>query len=87
MTTAKLPQISRLLMVASALAISQATGAEVFINGDFGSFGGAPANAANVPTGWFQTIPGLTVSQSPLNSAFTNVFANNGRSFSLLGKR
>ena len=85
MTKQPLPQIVRRLFVADcAAALSQASAAELFLNGDFGSFGGAPANSANVPTGWFQTIAGLTVSQSALNSTFTNAYANNGSSFSLV---
>lgn len=84
MINTKFSQISRFLIAASALAVTHASAAELVTNGDFGSFGGAPSNSANVPNGWFQTIAGLTVAQSALNSPFTGTFPNNSSSFSLV---
>jgi hypothetical protein len=71
---------SKLILTIATLAagLSGANAAQLFTNGDMGTFG------SGVPTGWFATGSNVTPSQSTTNSPFTNAYAPNTSSFNVI---
>jgi hypothetical protein len=70
---------SKLILTIATLAagLSGANAAQLFTNGDMGTFG------SGVPTGWNMQGSGANPAQSSDNSPFTNAYADNNSSFTM----